>query len=77
MNRDEALEIISQEKHQNYVWFQRPENVVDCVAIYRDQDSWNVVNTDERAVIGAVRQFDNEAAALDLFIRRLRLSKLT
>lgn len=76
MHRDEALEIINNENHRNYVWFQKPENVVDCVAIYTDHGSWIVVNTDERAVLGAIRQFDNEADALDLFIRRLRLSKL-
>jgi len=76
MSRDEANQIIRAEQLRKYVWFDMPGNAVDSVAIYQDGDRWFVTNTDERAVTGATRQFTNESEALELFIRRLRLSQL-
>ena len=75
LTQDEALKIIDHEQLTKYVWFQFPANAVDCVAIYQAGEMWCVANTDERAVVGAVRKFDNESDALELFVRRLRLSK--
>ena len=75
LRRAEALQIIEDEELSRYVWFDKPGNRADHVAIFEGDGGWFVENTDERAVVGAVREFDNESDALELFIRRLRLSK--
>ncbi|OJX78102.1 MULTISPECIES: hypothetical protein [unclassified Leifsonia] len=75
MTRTEALATIEAESLGTHAWFGFPENVTDRVAIYQTPDGWVVVNTDERAVQGAIQTFTDEDSALDLFVRRLRLYK--
>lgn len=74
MTRDEALAIIEEEHLTGGIWFESPHNHSNSVAVHVHGDGFRVLNTDERAVQGAVREFDNESDALDLFIHRLRLS---
>lgn len=73
MTPDEALTIIQDEELGHYVWFKFPPNAADSVVIHRDGHDWMVFMTDERGAPEGELRFDDEDAALDDFIERLRL----
>lgn len=75
MTRDEALEIIREEQLEGYVWFEDPTNRMDIVAIEQEGEEWVVLTTNERAAAEGVRRFEDESAALENFIKRLRAGK--
>ncbi|MEZ3162022.1 hypothetical protein AB1K54_16015 [Microbacterium sp. BWT-B31] len=72
MRQDEALAIVSVESLTDFVWFEEPTNRANVVGIGRDGERWWTYTTDERAAVHGAVFFDDEEAALDDFIERLR-----
>ncbi len=74
MTLDSVMALIKFEELERYAVFGHPRNATNSTAIYEEDGHWHVINTDERAVPGAHRTFQTESEALELFLRRLRLS---
>jgi hypothetical protein len=74
VDKDATLAVIESEGLQGGIWFRRPTNELEVVAIYIEDGKWVVTSTDERAVEEGRRLFDSEGEALDSFLRRLRAS---
>lgn len=74
MTRDSVQKIISEENLTGYNFFESRVNAENEVVIVNDSKHWIVYATDERAskVIGSEKTFDNEADALENFVKRLR-----
>lgn len=74
MNRKAAKSIIKAEQLESYSFFESRADAPDEMVIKYSADRWLVYATNERAsrISDGERIFDNEDAALDNFIRRLR-----
>lgn len=74
MKRAEALRIIKSEHLVSYCFFEDRSDPSDEMVIRKEADHWVVYATNERGakISGGEKKFDNEEAALDSFIRRLR-----
>lgn len=72
MDKSAALAVIESEGLQGAVWFEKPINRTDAVAIYSAEGKWVVSSTDERAVEEGKELFDSESEALESFLERLR-----
>lgn len=77
MTREEAIEIILEEKLSNCNLDEDRENNEDEVVIKSRDNMWAIYVTDERAskVPGSEKIFENEEAAWDNLIKRLRAGK--
>ncbi|ROR29182.1 hypothetical protein EDD66_103117 [Mobilisporobacter senegalensis] len=77
MTREEAIEIILEEKLSNYNLNEDRENNEDEVVIKSRDNMWAIYATDERAskVPGSEKIFENEETAWDNLIKRLRAGK--
>ena len=73
MNRQEAEAIISEERLWHTNLWQRPDPIQDEVGIIDTPTGYLVYVSDERASIRTADEFDDESAALELFIRKARL----
>jgi len=71
MDRAEAKRIIREKDLRRWLWYVKPHNDVECMAIYEDDGEWVVSTTGERAWEEGIRRFAVEADALDSFIDRL------
>jgi len=76
MTREEALQIIKDEKLQYYNWFAEHEKRANEVAIIHNNGKWSVFTTDERECVISEVKYDSESDALKDFIERLRASKM-
>lgn len=78
MNRDEVINIIEEEKLENYNLNEERQNNENEVGIKYENGCWNVYATDERAstVTGSEKEFHSEDKAFDDFIKRLRAQKV-
>ncbi len=74
MNKNDALEIIKDESLEYYSFFEDRADGSDEVVIKYTSGEWTVYATNERAskITDGERIFDNEEAALENFIKRLR-----
>lgn len=74
MTRDIAKKIINEEGLARYNFFDSRVNAENEIVIANESNQWVVFATNERAskVTGSEKVFDNEADALDNFIKRLR-----
>lgn len=74
MNRKEAITIIDAEKLQGYNLNEKRDNKENEMVIVCNKDNWTVYATDERAskITGSEKTFNNESAAFENFIKRLR-----
>ncbi len=74
MTRDSVQKIIGEESLIGYNFFESRVNAENEIVIVNDSKQWIVYATDERAskVTGSEKTFDNEADALENFIKRLR-----
>lgn len=74
MTRDAVNTIITEEELVGYNFFESRPNAENEIVIKNVSDQWMVYATDERAskVTGSEKLFDNEAEALENFIKRLR-----
>ena len=75
MTEEHARRLARDEQLNDIVWFQRPVNRADSVAIYGDAGGWKVSTTDERAVESAIEVFDSQADALAECLERSRAGK--
>lgn len=77
MTREDALEIIQNEKLQNFNWFDDHKMKPNEVGISEKANKWIVYTSDERAYPITQKEFQTEGEALENFIKRLRaLNKL-
>lgn len=74
MTRDIVEKIINEERLVGYNLFENRANAENEIVIVDDSKQWIVYATDERAskVTGSEKVFDNEADALENFVKRLR-----
>jgi hypothetical protein len=63
VEKDATLAVIESEGLQGGIWFRRPTNELEVVAIYIEDGKWVVTSTDERAVEEGRRLFDSEGEA--------------
>ncbi|MGL4340052.1 MAG: hypothetical protein ACRCSP_06490 [Rhodoglobus sp.] len=75
MTEERARRIARDEQLTDIVWFEKPVNYVNSVAVYRDSTGWKVSTTDERAVELAVEKFDTLDLALGECVARSRAGK--
>ncbi len=77
MTREEAIEIILEEKLSNYNLNEDRENNEDEVVIKNRDSMWVIYVTDERAskITGSEIKYENEKDAWDDFVERLRADK--
>ena len=74
MTREYTKKIIDEEGLSGYNFFESRVNVENEIVIVKDSEQWIVYATDERAskMTGSEKIFDNEAEALENFVKRLR-----
>ncbi len=72
LTRENALEIIQNEKLQNFNWFDDHTIKSNEVGISKKADKWKVYTSDERANPISEKEFQTEGEALENFIKRLR-----
>jgi predicted RNase H-like HicB family nuclease len=72
VDANSVLAVIESEGLQDAVWFHKPINRLNSVAIYAEDRNWVVSATDERAVEEGRRLFGSEHEALESFLERLR-----
>ena len=75
MTREEAKAIIKKEQLHRWLWYERPDRAIECMAIYSDADQWVVSATGERGSEEGICFYDDEGEALDRFISRLRATE--
>lgn len=75
MNRTDAERVISAESLTAGVWFARPDQLANRVAIYGSSGRWVVSVTGERGTEEGVRTFGSESDALEDFVARLRVQQ--
>jgi hypothetical protein len=75
VNREQAMEIINQEKLSGYNWFDDHDIKPDEIVISENKGRWLVFTTDERANSVSRKEFENINEALENFIKRLRAQK--
>ncbi|MBT2704130.1 hypothetical protein J7E34_12560 [Chryseobacterium sp. ISL-80] len=75
VNREQALQIINQEKLNGYNWFDEHDTKPDEIVISENNGKWLVFTTDERAKSISRKEFENINDALENFIKRLRAQK--
>ena len=73
MNRQEAEAIIREERLGRTNLWERPDPIQDEVGIVDTPTGYLVYVSDERASIRTADEFDDESAAIELFIRKARL----
>lgn len=78
MTKEQALEIITNEQLTNYNMGEGRYYRENEVGICKEDGLWKVYATDERAsiVTGSESIFENENAAWDNFVKRLRADKV-
>ena len=74
MTREYIKKIIDEEGLNGYNFFESRVNAENEIVIVNDSEKWIVYATDERAskMTGSEKIFDNEAEALENFVKRLR-----
>ena len=74
MTRECIKKIIDEEGLSGYNFFESRVNAENEIVIVNDSEKWIVYATDERAskMTGSEKRFDNEAEALENFVKRLR-----
>lgn len=74
MTRECIKKIIDEEGLRGYNFFESRVNAENEIVIVNDSEQWIVYTTDERASkrTGSEKIFDNEAEALENFVKRLR-----
>ena len=74
MTREGIKKIIEEEDLSGYNFFETRMNEEHEVVILNDSKQWIIYVTDERAskITGSEKMFDNEAEALENFLKRLR-----
>lgn len=74
MTRECIKKIIDEEGLNGYNFFESRANAENEIVIVNDSEKWIVYATDERAskMTGSEKIFDNEAEALENFVKRLR-----
>ncbi len=74
MTREGIKKIIEEEDLSGYNFFENRMNEENEVVILNDSKQWIIYVTDERAskITGSEKMFDNEAEALENFLKRLR-----
>jgi hypothetical protein len=72
LTRENALEIIQNEKLQNLNWFDDHTINPNEVGISEKANKWQVYTSDERANPISEKEFQTEGEALENFIQRLR-----
>ena len=74
MTRECIKKIIDEEGLNGYNFFESRVNAENEIVIVNDSEKWIVYATDERAskMTGSEKIFDNEAEALENFVKRLR-----
>ncbi|MBM7691680.1 hypothetical protein JOC77_001087 [Peribacillus deserti] len=72
MTKADVMDVIKNEKLEDYNWFDDHNIKQDEVGIRTDGNTWLVYTSDERANPISEKQFDSESEALDNFIKRLR-----
>lgn len=75
VNREQAMQIINQEKLNGYNWFDDHDVNPDEIVISENNGKWLVFTTDERANPVSRKEFENISDALENFIKRLRAQK--
>ncbi len=73
MDIQKARSIVEAERLEHTNLFERTDPIQDEVGILRAPTGYLVYVTDERASIRTADEFDDESAALELFIRKARL----
>ncbi|MGL4106696.1 Imm59 family immunity protein [Clostridium sp. LP20] len=78
MTREDAIDIISKEGLKSYNLNEERYNREDELVIKKENDTWIVYATDERAsvITGSKKIFINEEEAWDNLIKRLRADKI-
>ncbi len=78
MTKEQALRIIANEQLKNYNMGEGRYHRENEVGICREKGFWKVYATDERAsiVTGSESVYEDENAAWDNFIERLRADKV-
>lgn len=76
MTREYVKKLITEEGLHGYNFFENKVNKENTIVIAKDSEQWIVYATDERASkrTGSEKTFNNEAEALENFIKRLRAS---
>ena len=74
MTRECIKKIIDEAGLSGYNFFESRVNAENEIVIVNDSEKWIVYATDERAskMTGSEKIFDNEAEALENFVKRLR-----
>jgi hypothetical protein len=72
MTRENALEIIQNEKYMNLNWFDDHNIKPNEVGISEKANKWIVYTSDERANPISEKEFQTEGEALENFIKRVR-----
>lgn len=75
MEKAEAKAIIAAEGLSAGVWFSKPDGLENRVAIYEVPEGFRVCVTSERGAEEGIREFDSESAALDKYVRLLRVQQ--
>lgn len=75
VNREQALQIINQEKLNGYNCFDDHDSKPDEIVIRESNGKWLVFTADERAKSISRKEFENINDALENFIKRLRAQK--
>ena len=78
MTKEQALKIIEKEQLKHYNADEGRHHKENEVGICREKGGWKVYVTDERASIitGSESVFENENAAWENFVKRLRADKM-
>lgn len=74
MGKLECIKVINEECLSGYSFFEDRLDGENEIVIAKDSEQWIVYATDERAskITGSEKVFDNEADALENFVKRLR-----
>lgn len=74
MSKLECIKVINEEGLSGYNFFEDRVDRENEIVIAKDSEQWIVYATDERAskITDSEKVFDNEADALENFIKRLR-----
>lgn len=72
LTRASVAAIIAEAGLDRGVWFERPVGKSDVVAIYEIDGRYRVVSTDERGVEVGRRDYEDESAALEMYLVLLR-----